>query len=78
MGVEIHYSVNGTYYSTNYGVQGGSFLEITEVSDTEIYGIDEALSVFWKFRCKLYSSDGSFYKEIEIAKLRTSVLRNVN
>lgn len=74
-GIEVHYSVNGTHYSSAYGAQDDSYLECTEVSETEIYGLNEALNISWKFRCKLYDQGGTFYKELKIGKLRTSILR---
>lgn len=77
-GIEIHYSVNGTYYSTAYGPQDGSYIECLEVSEATTYGNSEKLNIVWKFRCKLYNMDGEIFNEMKIGKMRVSVLHVEN
>lgn len=73
-GIEIYYRANGQNYSTRFGPQIDSFLECTAVTENLGNSVDEAINVSWKFRCKLYAQDGTFYKEIKIGKMRVSVL----
>ncbi len=69
----LQYTINDKWYTTKYGSQESSLLECTNVSKSSNYGSREALDVSWRFKCSLYSEDGTFFKEIEEAELSVSV-----
>jgi hypothetical protein len=51
-----------------------SSLWLPEIVENAINGHPEALNVKWKFKCKLYSPDSLFYKDLEIVEMRVSVM----
>jgi len=77
-GIEMSYMEDGKYYRTTYGSQDDSYLNCTNVVESENYGNREVLDITWSFKCSLYGSNGTFYKEIQNAELRVSVLHANN
>lgn len=73
-GIELVYSVNGTYYNTAYGPQDDSYIDCVEVSEAESSANSEALNVGWEFSCNLYDNQGNFFKKLEIGKMRADII----
>ena len=74
-GIKIDYYEHGEVYSTEFGPQSGSYVNCILVSETVIYGVPDVVNTTWTFGCKLYKSDGTYYKEIKQAEMKTSVYR---
>jgi len=72
-GVFVRYSENDNQFSTGYGDQTGSYINCIDVSEVDTASSTSAVIVTYSIDCKLYSDDGSFYKEIKNATLRMKI-----